>query len=247
MANSKQKPVPEGVKRSPGKSKFSIPRKDAPPIDGSYLDRLFADYDKQTQELQGQDDAIPTQAVESLAPSTRVEQLLPQVEESDRTRALTTPDAGTSGHISPVDLATLSHKEATAEHGTETPEAVRSEPTQAIRAPETVARIPKPKPAAITPKSPDSDTQLLDKWKKKHRLGKGEVKVIRVMLGMCHETGGDYCYIKIPQLMQAAELKERQTQLVLRSLRELGLIEKIGEYSNQDRLGTKYRVLTDAD
>ena len=49
MANSKQKPVPEGVKRSPGKSKFSIPRKEAPPIDGSYLDRLFADYDKQKQ------------------------------------------------------------------------------------------------------------------------------------------------------------------------------------------------------
>ena len=48
MANSKQKPVPEGVKRSPGKSKFSIPRKEAPPIDGSYLDRLFADYDRQT-------------------------------------------------------------------------------------------------------------------------------------------------------------------------------------------------------
>lgn len=247
MANSKQKPVPEGVKRSPGKSKFSIPRKDAPPIDGSYLDRLFADYDKQTQEIQGQDDAIPTSAVESLAPSTRVEQSPQQVEESASTHPLTTPDAEISGHVSPVDLATLSHKEATDEHGTETLEAVRSDHTQAIRVPETVARVPRPKPTATTPKSPNSDTQLLDKWKKKHRLGKGEVKVLRVMLGMCRETGGDYCYIKIPQLMQAAELKERQTQLVLRSLKDLGLIEKIAEYSNLDRLGTKYRILTDAD
>ena len=88
---------------------------------------------------------------------------------------------------------------------------------------------------------------LLDKWKKKHRLGKGEIKVLRVMLGMCHEAGADHCYIKIPMLMTAADLKERQTQLVLRSLSELGLIEKLAEYSNVDRLGTKYRVVLDAD
>jgi len=78
-------------------------------------------------------------------------------------------------------------------------------------------------------------------------LGKGEVKVLRVMLGMCREAGGDVCYVKIPQLMQAAELRERQTQLVIRSLRELGLIEKVAEYSNLDRLGTQYRVVFDAD
>jgi hypothetical protein len=67
------------------------------------------------------------------------------------------------------------------------------------------------------------------------------------MLGMCRESGDDVCYIKIPQLMQAAELRERQTQLILRSLRELGLIEKVAEYSNLNRLGTKYRVVPDAD
>ncbi len=78
-------------------------------------------------------------------------------------------------------------------------------------------------------------------------MGKGEVKVLRAMLGMCREAGGDACYVKIPQLMQAAELRERQTQLVIRSLRELGLIEKVGEYSNLDRLGTRYRVVLDAD
>lgn len=73
------------------------------------------------------------------------------------------------------------------------------------------------------------------------------MKVLRVMLGLCRESGGDGCYIKVPQLMMAAELKERQTQLVLRSLRELGLIEKLTEYSNADRIGTKYRVSFDAD
>ncbi len=95
--------------------------------------------------------------------------------------------------------------------------------------------------------APDGDAELLDKWKRKHRLGKGEVKVLRAMLGMCREAGGDTCYVKIPQLMQAAELKERQTQLVIRGLRELGLIEKGAEYSNLDRLGTRYRVVFDTD
>lgn len=50
MANSRQKSLPEATRRSPGKSKFSIPRKEAPPIDGSYLDRLFADYERQAGE-----------------------------------------------------------------------------------------------------------------------------------------------------------------------------------------------------
>jgi hypothetical protein len=64
---------------------------------------------------------------------------------------------------------------------------------------------------------------------------------------MCRETGTDQCYVKIPRLMADAELKERQTQLVLRSLRELRLIEKLAEYSNADRMGTKYRVLFQAE
>lgn len=64
MTNPKQKSLPEATKRSPGKSKFSIPRKEAPPIDGSYLDRLFADYERQASE--GVADTLKTAQPETL-------------------------------------------------------------------------------------------------------------------------------------------------------------------------------------
>ncbi len=248
MANSKQKPVPEGVKRSPGKSKFSIPRKEAPPIDGSYLDRLFADYDKQTQELEGRTDAPPAaQAVEPPQPPTVVVQPQPEVAESTDTSTLATTGAQITEQTSSIGPVTFPQKEITASQEAETVATVRPEVTLVANVAETEARLPRQMPAAPTIEAPDGDAQLIDKWKKKHRLSKGEVKVLRVMLGMCRETGDSGCYIKIPQLMQAAELRERQTQLVLRSLRELGLIEKVAEYSNLNRLGTKYRVVPDAD
>lgn len=248
MANSKQKPVPEGVKRSPGKSKFSIPRKETPPIDGSYLDRLFADYDRQAQELQGQGDgAAPVPFIESPETPAVIERVQPEGEDA---AALDTPTASVS-EIS-EQTASASPTSFPLQDTTAAQEAAPAAPVRPVAAPatgvpETVARIPRRRPAPVTPATPDGDAQLLDKWKKKHRLGKGEVKVLRAMLGMCREAGGDTCYVKIPQLMQAAELKERQTQLVIRSLRELGLIEKVAEYSNLDRLGTSYRVLLDAD
>jgi hypothetical protein len=248
VANSKQKPVPEGTKRSPGKSKFSIPRKEAPPIDGSYLDRLFADYDKQTQELQGRGDVSPTPLAESPEPSAVVEQPRREVEEAAATQVTDTSVAEISEQIPPASPVPFPQSEAIGTQEAEPPAApVRPEATLPTSAPETAARTPRQRPPATPSKAPDADTELLDKWKKKHRLGKGEVKVLRAMLGMCREAGGDSCYVKIPQLMQAAELKERQTQLVIRSLRELGLIEKVAEYSNLDRLGTRYRVVLDAD
>jgi hypothetical protein len=248
VANSKQKPVPEGAKRSPGKSKFSIPRKEAPPIDGSYLDRLFADYDRQTQELQGQGGAAPTPPVESPEPSAVVEQPRPEVEE---TGAKPTPAASVaeiSEQTPPAGPVPFPRNESVAaqEAGPAAPALPEAVPT--APPPETAARAPRRRPAAAAPSAAsDGDAELLDRWKRKHRLGKGEVKVLRAMLGMCREAGGDTCYVKIPQLMQAAELRERQTQMVLRSLRELGLIEKVAEYSNLDRLGTRYRVILDTD
>lgn len=248
MANSKQKPVPEGVKRSPGKSKFSIPRKEAPPIDGSYLDRLFADYDKQTQELQGQGEAAPTPLVESPETPEAVAQPRPEVGEASAT---TLTPAASVGEI--FDQTTSAgpvpfpRNESVASQVVEPVVSVRPEVIQTVSAPQTEPRSPRRRPEATPSVAPDGDAELLDKWKRKHRLGKGEVKVLRAMLGMCREAGGDACYIKIPQLMQAAELRERQTQLVIRSLRELGLIEKVAEYSNLDRLGTRYRVVLDAD
>jgi hypothetical protein len=247
VANSKQKPVPEGAKRSPGKSKFSIPRKEAPPIDGSYLDRLFADYDKQTQELQGQGDAAPTPPVHAPEPAAVVEQ--PRTE-NEEVAAIPTPSASVaeiSEQTPSAGSVPYPRNESIASQEVEPVAPVQPEAIPTVSAHQTVARSPQRRPAATPSVAPDGDAELLDKWKRKHRLGKGEVKVLRAMLGMCREAGGDACYIKIPQLMQAAELRERQTQLVIRSLRELGLIEKVAEYSNLDRLGTQYRIVLDAD
>jgi hypothetical protein len=248
VANSKQKPVPEGVKRSPGKSKFSIPRKEAPPIDGSYLDRLFADYDRQTQELQGQGEAAPTPLVESPEAPKALERPRPEVGEASATTL--TPAASVaeiSDQTTPAGPVPFHRNESVATQEAEPVAPVRPDVISTVSTSQTAPRSPRRRPEATPSVAPDGDAELLDKWKRKHRLGKGEVKVLRAMLGMCREAGGDACYIKIPQLMQAAELRERQTQLVIRSLRELGLIEKVAEYSNLDRLGTRYRVVLDAD
>lgn len=247
MANSKQKPVPEGTKRSPGKSKFSIPRKETPPIDGSYLDRLFADYEQQTQELQGRNDATPTPPIEASEPPVAVEQPRPEVEEAAATRATDASVAKTSEQAPPAGPVPFPLHETVSSQEAVPTAPVQPEAKPTTSTPETATRVPRRTAAAAPSAAPVGDDELLDKWKRKHRLGKGEVKVLRAMLGMCREAGGDACYVKIPQLMQAAELKERQTQLVIRSLRELGLIEKVAEYSNLDRLGTKYRVVLDAD
>ena len=248
MANSKQKPVPEGVKRSPGKSKFSIPRKEAPPIDGSYLDRLFADYDKQTQELQGQSgDAAPAPPVEAPEPPAVLEETRPEAEETVATPTPSPPVAEISEQITPAEPVPFPRQQTAADPVAEPDASVRPEAIPTVRVPQTAARSPRRRPEAASSVAPDGDAELLVKWKRNHRLGKGEVKVLRAMLGMCRDAGVDTCYVKIPQLMQAAELRERQTQLVIRNLRELGLIEKVAEYSNLDRLGTRYRVVLDAD
>jgi hypothetical protein len=247
VANSKQKPVPEGVKRSPGKSKFSIPRKEAPPIDGSYLDRLFADYDKQTQELQGQSGSSHTPTVESPETPAVVNQPPPEVDKAAATLSPATTVAEISEQTTPAGPDPFPQNKPAANVEAKPAAESRPEVTLAIKTPVTASSLPRQQPVTAPDASPDGDTGLLDKWKKKHRLGKGEVKVLRVMLSMCREADGDACYVKIPQLMQAAELRERQTQLVIRGLRELGLIEKVAEYSNLDRLGTKYRVVLDAD
>jgi hypothetical protein len=244
VANSKQKPVPEGAKRSPGKSKFSIPRKEAPPIDGSYLDRLFADYDRQSKELGGQTAGDHPEA---------------EVPERQQVTEITRPaSASAAAPPPPAEVSQIRPPEVTVPFPPE--EVVPAEPAEAP-APahseasadsaagdeQTSGVIEQEQPAFVRPPSSSDDEALLDRWKKRHRLSKGEVKVMRVMARMCREAGGDHCYIKIPQLMTDAELKERQTQLVLRSLRALGLVEKLADYSNADRMGTKYRVIFESE
>lgn len=232
MANTKQKQAPEGPNRKPGKSRFSIPQKEAPPIDGSYLERLFADYEKQSQELEGQDSSVEATAESPIPTAELRKEAIPE--------QVLSPAPETVEEAQPTAPSVVSHPSQI----TETQPAATSamSPSAAPPRRKGTAGIIEDTTAPRTSEVADDDAVLLEKLKKKHRLGKGEVKVLKSMIGFCRESGTDYCYIKIPQLMEASGLKERQTQVVLRSLRELELIEKLADYSNIDRLGTKYKI-----
>lgn len=240
MANTKQKPKPEGTNRSPGKSRFSIPQKETPAIDGSYLDRLFADYEKQSQELEVSVSGAATNAV-SPPPTAEVTRTVapePVSSQTPETVQDTPPVEPSAKQLLPPETGTRS------QHSTGEPDAPPSS-TATIQRTRREPRIAQtPAPRFLEPS--DDDAILLDKLKKKHRLGKGELNVLRVMIRLCWDSGTDYCFIKIPQLMADSGLKERQTQVVLRNLRELELIEKLADYSNIDRLGTKYKVNFDS-
>ena len=239
MANTKQKPTPEGATRSPGKSRFSIPQREAPPIDGSYLDRLFADYKKQSQELENKDPGAAASAESSSLPAEIGKEVAPETAPSLTSESVRdTPPLASS--VTQPQLPDVEARSATIQQPSTSEPSPQPSPAGARRthraAP--VAETPAPPPSEF----PRDDTVFFEKLKKKHRLGKGEINVLKAMIHFCQESGADYCYIKIPQLMAASGLKERQTQVVLRNLREMELIEKLADYSNIDRLGTKYKV-----
>lgn len=243
MANSKQKPAPEGAQRKPGKTKFSLPRREAPPIDGSYLDRLFADYEQQTRAVEAQSsgteptaEAAHPEALTGLSAPLSTDFLPAELGEAvaQESSQPSPPEASVpfpETEVLPTDTEAIS--------GLSLPQPPSAEVSTDIQSANFVTPSP---PIAAPPPAFENDESLLETWKRRHRLSKGEVNVLRVMIRMCREAGGEYCYVKIPQLMADAQLKERQTQLVLRSLAALGLVEKLADYSNADRLGTKYQV-----
>lgn len=252
MANSKQKPAPEGTQRRPGKSKFSIPRREAPPVDGSYLDRLFADYEKQSRELEEQPTEVlqPEEEVAEHQLVTGTEQPVPA--ETAAPLHVVETSAAEVLESRPIVVPVPSQLRQSVTTEPEEPAALSSPADTSDVADATSVRpaaseVSQIRQASTAISESADDEALLERWKKRHRLSKGEVKVLRVMVSMCREADGDHCYVKIPQLMASAELKERQTQLVLRSLKELGLVEKMAEYSNADRMGTKYRVAFDSE
>lgn len=245
MANSKQKPVPEGGKRSPGKSKFSIPRKEAPPIDGSYLDRLFADYERQTQGLENADTGAATRPPEVVERPPVIEQIRPEVEENAGEHVLQTTSGDDSLQTGPIvsipfPVEAAPPQEVVETSGTkltdQTMASLQLTPPPVIEAP--VRDQALPPPGEMFP----DEEQIVQKLVKVHRLSKGEAGVLKSMLRLCHERGSDTCYIKIPLLMAVTGLKDRQIQRVLKSLSELGFIERLAEYSNADRLGIQYKV-----
>lgn len=115
--------------------------------------------------------------------------------------------------------------------------------TAATRAPRraaaarTAAKVA-PGPSAVA----DSAEAHAVRWKQLYRLNKGETNVMKVMYGLSHALGTDTCHIKVGEVAEAAGLKKRRCQYVIRSLETLGFLERLGEYDPSNRLGLKYRV-----
>lgn len=98
------------------------------------------------------------------------------------------------------------------------------------------------KASTATPVATGTADYYAQKWKQIYRLNKGEIKVMKVMFDLSHGTGNSECYIKVPEVAESAQLKKRRCQYVIRSLEELGFLDRLEEYDPASRLGTKYRV-----
>lgn len=108
-------------------------------------------------------------------------------------------------------------------------------------------REPRHRPAVVkhatsVPPAEGSVEYYAQKWKQSYRLNKGEINVMSVMFRLTHEAGISECYIKVPEVAEAAKLKKRRCQYVIRSLEEIGFLDRLEEYDPSNRLGTKYRV-----
>jgi hypothetical protein len=107
-------------------------------------------------------------------------------------------------------------------------------------------RRPKQRPviAKTSTASPAAGTAdyYVQKWKQIYRLNKGELNVMKAMFDLSHGIGVSECYIKVPEVAEAAQLKKRRCQYVIRILEDLGFLERLEEYDPSIRLGTKYRV-----
>jgi hypothetical protein len=114
----------------------------------------------------------------------------------------------------------------------------------APRAPKRAAAAVKPRPiSAPAPGEADAGVEVhAARWKQVYRLNKGEINVMRVMFGLSHGQGTDVCFIKVGKVADAARLKKRRCQYVIRSLETLGFLDRLGEYDPSSRLGLQYRV-----
>lgn len=104
--------------------------------------------------------------------------------------------------------------------------------------------VPKTRPRTA-PLSDQADSPVEAhalRWKQIYRLNKGEVNVMRVMFGLSHGQGTDVCHIRVREVAEAANLKKRQCQYVIRRLEALGFLELLEAYDPFNRLGVKYRV-----
>lgn len=124
---------------------------------------------------------------------------------------------------------------------------LRAPAPNAARRPATrkAGRGARPRPAVVKPDAPPAEGSVehyAQRWKQVYRLNKGEISVMRVMFSLTHAKGVSECYIKVPEVAEAARLKKRRCQYVIRGLEELGFLDRLEEYDPSVRLGIKYRV-----
>ena len=203
--------------RKPGRSRFSIPRKEAPQIDGSYLDHLFADFQKSS--------ALPEPPILQSVPFTP---------------ALSPAQTSAPGHEAPEILlpATVERKKTVNNQKKFTTQ--KNIPAWANVENEPI--IVNHEPFVTENESFTTESAPFFKLAKQFRLAKGEVIALQTMLDMCRERSADTCYIKIPQFSVAIQLSHRHTQRILLRLREGGFIERLSDYSNADNLGILFRL-----
>ena len=251
MANTKRKPE-ETPKRSPGKSKFVFPKREAPPIDNTYFDRLFSEL-----QQQGLDSNAPTQGGKiSIIEETN--RILGNEEVIDPA-ALNSNQSTSLSHPTEISETTRFNEDAQLNESPEQPpldQDLANEPTRLELTPDNVAaKRPTPpitnredKRIRLAPEQiinayckPETSSYV-DQLKLKFRLSKGEANVFRYLLGATHDKNQSECYITIPKIAEAIGLTTRGCQFALRSLQMRGFVVRAEEYNPTTRLGIKLQV-----
>src|ERR1044071_9599196 len=112
MANTKRKPE-EAPKRSPGKSKFVFPKREAPPVDNTYFDRLYSELQ---QEKPDSDIPTPVSEVSILAEANPT----PENQELTDQEALNSNQSPSLSHI--AEISETSHVDNETARFNESPE-----------------------------------------------------------------------------------------------------------------------------
>lgn len=160
--------------------------------------------------------------------------------------------AGSGGHVAkdlplrlPADDQTETPSQLTAQTvntqpAKDTVDADSTPVADAEQAPREIEQVT-PVPEAIALESPEL-AYYIELWKNFYRLNSGEVDALSVMYHLSHQHGRAECHIKMHNLAEMSNLTYRYCQKVVRSLEQLGWINKLKDYDPTDQLGVLYRV-----
>lgn len=226
MANAKPKPE-EPAKRSPGKSKFVFPKREAPPVDNTYFDRLFSELQEQSQASEATPPVAEVPSSNELTPDQAAER------QTDQPAPNITPDT----FFPAVELpkATPRHTKTSKIKRLSADKPIIQDP---INDSHSVGSV------EVTPLifcKPETSSYV-DRLKLKYRLSKGEANVFKILLGETHDKGISECYINVPKLAEAARLSTRGCQLTLKNLQMREFISRVEEYDHLSKLGIKIQI-----